>query len=352
MNLHAFLLGQTMAPTIDARDVYRSLLDDGGILEQLGFHGVWLAEHHFSNYVLVPNPLTLLAAMARTTRSIRLGTSVIVLPLRNPVLVAEEAAMVDQLSEGRLELGFGRGYQPYEFKCLNIPYDEATSRMRESLDLLTHLWTRPDEAFHGKHFQAPGFSVTPAPRQLPHPPLWMAAGSPASVGEALDRGMSIVMNVGNNGPAKAEQMAEMFRAECARRGIAPGSVRFALQTHGYLVESRDDEAKVVRSGGFLHRVQVRLREQRQSIVRGLNDASGSEAGEPTYEGWSSASLIGSRDHIERQLTRFAGLGLTDLFVTMRFGEFETPGIRRSMQAIAEAARRMDLLSAVPHAQAA
>ena len=343
MNLHAFLLGQTMAPDIDASSIYAAMLEDAPLLERAGFTGAWLSEHHFSNYALVPNPLTLLAAMARETRTLRLGTSVVVLPLRNPVLVAEEAAMVDQISGGRLELGFGRGYQPYEFNRLGIPFAEATSRIKEGLDLLVHLWTKPDVPFEGQHFSVPALTVTPCPRQKPHPPLWLAAGSPESIAEGLCRGMSIVVNVGNDGPDRAGQIVQMFHAERERLGIPPGGVRFALQTHGYLVRDREDEVRVVRSGGFLHRVQLRLREQRQAITLGVSGADGYEGGEPTYAGWSSASLIGSQDHIASQLLRFASYGITDLFVTLRFGEFETPGMHRTVHAIADAARAAGVL---------
>ncbi|AMJ61541.1 LLM class flavin-dependent oxidoreductase [Bosea sp. PAMC 26642] len=336
MKLHAFLLGQTTEPTIDTRDMYQTLIDDTRFAEEVGFDGAWFAEHHFSNYAMVPNSLTLLAALARETKRIRLGTSIILLPLRNPVLVAEELAMVDQLSDGRLEAGFGRGYQPYEFDRLGIDFSEAGPRLVEGIDLLTHLFANPDQPFEGRHYKTGSLTITPAPRQLPHPPFWIAAGSAESMGFALERGLSIVCNVGNNGPDLASKLVDTFHAECRKREIDPKSVRFALQTHGYLVESKDEEDTVVRSGGFLHRVQVRLREQRHQIVRGINEASGHEKGEPTYAGWSAASLIGDREHIERQAARFAGLGISDLFITLRFGEFKTPGTRRSMQAITEA----------------
>lgn len=105
-------------------------------------------------------------------------------------------------------------------------------------------------------------TIAPTCRKLPHPPVWLACGSPESMGAALDRGMSVVVNIGNSGPALAEKMVQMYRAECARRGLDPSSRRFALQTHGCLIESKDNEDAVVRSGGFLHRVQVRLRTTR------------------------------------------------------------------------------------------
>jgi alkanesulfonate monooxygenase SsuD/methylene tetrahydromethanopterin reductase-like flavin-dependent oxidoreductase (luciferase family) len=244
--------------------------------------------------------------------------------------------MVDQLSDGRLEAGFGRGYQPYEFDRLGVDFNEALPRLIEGMNLLSHLFVNPDQPFEGHYYKTNSLTITPAPRQLPHPPFWIAAGSAESIGFALDRGLSIVCNVGNNGPDLASRLVDTFHQECHKRAIDPKMVRFALQTHGYLVDSKDEVDTVVRSGGFLHRIQVRLREQRHQIILGINEASGHEKGEPTYAGWSSASLIGDREHIQKQVYRFAGLGISDLFVTMRFGEFKTLGTRQSMQAIAEA----------------
>jgi alkanesulfonate monooxygenase SsuD/methylene tetrahydromethanopterin reductase-like flavin-dependent oxidoreductase (luciferase family) len=336
VKLHAFVLGQTTRPTIDAHDVYEAVLGDICHLEALGYDGAWLAEHHFSNYALVPNPLVLLAAAARETDRIGLGTAIIVLPLRNPLLVAEEAAMVDILSGGRLQLGLGRGYQPYEFRALGVDFDAAAARLSEGIDLLQHLWTRPDTPFSSSQYDVPALTVTPAPVQRPHPPLWMACGSAGSIGAALDKNCNVVVNVGNRGPGLVEQLRSVFDEQCERRGIDPVTRTFAAQTHGYLVEGQADEDVVVRSSGHLHRVQARLRRDGQGLVGGVNDASGREEGEPTFEGHSSASLMGSAEHMRRQAQRFADLGVTDLFVTYRFGEMQTPRVRESMQAVSEA----------------
>jgi alkanesulfonate monooxygenase SsuD/methylene tetrahydromethanopterin reductase-like flavin-dependent oxidoreductase (luciferase family) len=332
-------LGQSAEPTIDTSKIYPMLIEDTLIAEKCGYDGAWFAEHHFSNYAIVPNSLTLIAAISREARKIRLGTSIILLPLRNPIYVAEEIAMVDQLCEGRLEVGFGRGYQPYEFNRLGVDFASAGARLVEGCDFLTHLFTKLDAPYSSPNYSVPGVTVVPSPRQLPHPPFWLACGSPESMGVALDRGMSIVANVGNNGPQLAERVAEMFKAACKQRGIDPRSVRFAMQTHGYLVEGSEDEDTIVRSGGYLHRVQKRLREKRESMPRGINDASGSEAGEPTFEGWSSASLIGSPAHIVKQIDRFKSLGVTDLFITYRYGYVTTEGTRKSIEFIANAMKK-------------
>lgn len=335
LKLHAFLLGQTGTPTIDTREIYRDLVEDTQAAQEWGYDCAWFAEHHFSNYVLVPNSLTLIAALSRETDRIRLGTGIVLLPLRNPTYVAEEIAMVDQLSEGRLNVGFGRGYQPYEFDQLGIDFEQAGSRLADGLDLVTHFFTKRDQPFASAHANASGFTLTPSCRQTPHPPFWVACGSRQSMGMALDRGCNVIINVGHHGPKVADQMLQVFEEECAVRSIERKKIRFGLQMHAGLVENDEQRQVALRSAAYLHRMQVRLREKRARIVEGVVDTSGSEKTEPTYDEWSSGCMVGDPRHIERQMSRFRTMGVDDLLLTYRFGEFTTEGTRRSMKFIAE-----------------
>ncbi len=104
--------------------------------EELGFSSVFLVEHHFTGFGQVSASLNLLSYLAARTSKIRLGTAVVVLPWHNPVLVAEEAATLDLLSNGRLDFGVGKGYRPYEFSGFCIPQDEATARFDEAIDVI------------------------------------------------------------------------------------------------------------------------------------------------------------------------------------------------------------------------
>ena len=109
--------------------------------EELGFSSVFLVEHHFTGFGQVSASLNLLSYLAARTSTIRLGTAVVVLPWHNPVLVAEEAATLDLLSNGRLDFGVGKGYRPYEFSGFCIPQDEATARFDEAIDVIRKAWT-------------------------------------------------------------------------------------------------------------------------------------------------------------------------------------------------------------------
>src|SRR5215472_3095458 len=113
--------------------VYARELEMIEAAEELGFDGVWLAEHHFRNYGICPNIMTFAAFVAARTRRLRIGSGIVVLPLHSPIRAAEEAAMVDVLSGGRLDYGFGRGYQSVEFNGFGLALEEARARADESL---------------------------------------------------------------------------------------------------------------------------------------------------------------------------------------------------------------------------
>ena len=120
--------------------------------DQVGLDEVWLAEHHFTEYGVMPSTQVLGAFAAARTQRIRIGSAVAVLPFHNPVRLAEEFAFLDVLSDGRLDFGVGRGYQPGEFEGYGIPFDESRSRFDESLAIIRQAWTQDTVNFEGKHY--------------------------------------------------------------------------------------------------------------------------------------------------------------------------------------------------------
>ncbi len=173
-------------------DVYASTLEECRLAEALGFHTVWLAEHHFSSYGICPSLAVLAAALARETRRVRIGTAVVIAPFAHPVRIAEEWAMVDVLSGGRLEFGLGRGYQPKEFQGLEISMERTRERFDESLELVRRAWTEERVTFAGEFYRVRDLRVLPKPVQKPHPPLWTAAVSPDTFALAAARGLKIL----------------------------------------------------------------------------------------------------------------------------------------------------------------
>jgi probable F420-dependent oxidoreductase len=141
--------------------------------EALGFDSVWLGEHH-NHPLLYPTPLIGLAAIASRTRRVRLGTGVLLLPLYHPLAVAEEGAMLDMISGGRLILGLGAGYAPEEFSAFGISIKERGSRLEEGASLLRRLWTEEHVSHAGRHYRVTDVTLGPRPVQQPRPPIWFA----------------------------------------------------------------------------------------------------------------------------------------------------------------------------------
>ena len=132
-------------------------------------------EHHFLRHGgVIPSNFVLLAALAVQTHKIRLGTGAVILPFNDPVRVAEQGAMVDCLSNGRLELGVGRGVQKLEFDAFGVPMDEARARLEEGVEIVKKCWTQEEVEYQGRFRRFGPIRVYPKPVQKPHPPIWVA----------------------------------------------------------------------------------------------------------------------------------------------------------------------------------
>lgn len=143
--------------------------------EDMDFDSVWPAEHHFTEYGYCASPALSLAAVAAETKRIRLGTGVVVLPLNHPLRIAEDYAFLDHMSDGRVDLGLGRGYQPLEFSRYGVELESTRGQFDEGLQVLQQAWKYGRVTFQGKHFQFDDVPIRPKPMQDPHPPIWMAA---------------------------------------------------------------------------------------------------------------------------------------------------------------------------------
>jgi natural product biosynthesis luciferase-like monooxygenase protein len=173
-------------------DVYANALEECRLADALGFHTVWLAEHHFSSYGICPSLAVLAAAIARETRRVRIGSAVVIAPFAHPLRIAEEWAMVDILCGGRLEFGLGRGYQPREFTGLDVSMERTRERFDEAFEIIRRAWAGQRVTFSGEFYRVPGVGIHPRPVQQPHPPLWTAAVSPDTFELAGRRGLKIL----------------------------------------------------------------------------------------------------------------------------------------------------------------
>lgn len=202
--------------------------------ERLGYHSVWVSDH-----IVIPNeaidrfgemfydPLAVLAYVAACTERVQLGSSVLIVPYRNPIQVAKVAATVDCLSHGRLLVGVGVGALTAEFRTLQAPWEERGDYTDEALRIFKELWTNPAPQFHGKYYQFGDIQCQPRPVQQPHPPLWIGGNSRRAVRRAAEFGD--VWHPSRADVATITSMLPRLHSLAARAGRDPQHIGVAVR---------------------------------------------------------------------------------------------------------------------------
>lgn len=192
MKFGVFILGDKPSHLTHA-EVFDRVLEEARWAEELGYDEVWLAEHHFSPYGTLADLPLVAAAIAAQTERIRIGTACMVAPFHDPIQLAERIAMVDNLSNGRFDAGFGRGYQAHEFKGFGVPMEEATARYQECLQIVEGLLTQENFSYDGKFWQLDDVTIHPRPVQQPIP-LWCTVmKTPSSFDWMAEKGYKAII---------------------------------------------------------------------------------------------------------------------------------------------------------------
>lgn len=204
--------------------VYERALQRIEIMDEGGYDAVWLAEHHFNTYSVCPSVVTMGTHIAARTKNLRIGTAVTLSAFYHPLRLAEELAMLDILSGGRLNWGAGRGFDQTEFRAFDVPIAESADRFRECVDIVRRAWTEERLSYHGQFWNFDDVQVLPPPLQKPHPPIWMAATSPEAIARSAALGETILMD-----PHASHAEIGRKRALYAR----------LLGENGFTIEGRD-----------------------------------------------------------------------------------------------------------------
>ncbi len=227
---------------VKGADNYAEHLEEMAYCEELGFDGVVFNEHHYSAYGTMPSPNLIAAALSQKTKKIKIGVLGNILPLRNhPVRVAEEYAMIDCLSHGRLIAGFVRGI-PAEYVWYGVNPMESRGRFEEAYDLIMTAWTTPVWSFEGKFFQLKDCAIWPRPLQQPHPPIWIAARSAESIEWCVKRRLPIAQVYQTAG--QIEDTFGYYRKVARGQGWEASPNDFILCRHIYIDES-DEKARAM-----------------------------------------------------------------------------------------------------------
>ncbi|MCH8283218.1 MAG: LLM class flavin-dependent oxidoreductase [Chloroflexi bacterium] len=327
-------------------DVYRNEIELMLLAEELGFDAVWVAEHHFFHYCIDPDPLILATHVAARTSRIRIGSAANILTLTHPLRVAEQAAMLDILSQGRLDVGFAKGYGPREFAGYGVDLRDADDRFHEALEIVMRAWTEPGFSFEGKHFQIPPSTLRPRPLTQPHPRAFIATTGNVKTLEAAAR-YCIPFYVGYRGRAHFAGLKNTY-AELAKAAGHDGEAidaalrDVAVMMTSYIAPTDQESFDEARSGvnwmsDSVDAVNVPEdldrwpKEQREHILATFQKP---DRGYRDYDGYWNAFAYGGPERGIERIQRLRDAGIEHVLLGFSFGGLPYDKVRRSMELFA------------------
>ncbi len=325
--------------------VYLETLEEIELADRLGFHGVWVVEHHFmKEYSHSSAPEIFLAAASQRTRNLRLGHAVVVLPYNHPLRVAERVAALDILSSGRMEVGIGRGFSPREYQIFGSDMADSRHHLQEGLDILRQAGGGPF-SHRGKIYHFDAIDILPKPIQQPYPPLWAAAVSPQTFQWAARERIGVL-----SGPFKPwfliRQDLKSYKNAWKAGGhaIRPGeNGQFAMTIGCLCLESRAEAKQWAE--GFTWYYQ-RLLDQTRPVLAQMRQSYEyyHRLGflEPLLRRGLSLSLlermgmvvVGDPAHCREKLARYAAAGVDRILLALGAGMVPSEMVCRSMQLLA------------------
>ena len=221
------------------RELYAEMLEEISAADQMGFDSAWLTEHHFLTDGYCPSLLVTAAAIAARTKNIRIGTGVLLMPLHNPVRIAEDAAVVDLISGGRLILGLGLGYRQEEFAGFGRSLRERKGRMEESIEILQKSWADKPFSLDGKYYKVENSSVTPKPVQKPIP-IWIGAFTEPAIRRAARIGAPLFIPAIGIIPI-VKYLFDMHSSLLEEYGKNPADFEKPLVREMYISDQKSDD---------------------------------------------------------------------------------------------------------------
>jgi len=308
---------QRGGPDLDSGQGFREYIEYNIEAEALGYNSAFVVEHHFTGFGQVSASLTLLTWLAARTKTLRLGTAVMVLPWHNPVLLAEQAATIDLLSGGRLEFGVGKGYRHNEFAGFCIPMEEADERFEEGLALIVKSWTTHERfSHHGKYWNFEDIIVEPPTQQKPHPPIWMAAGSPDSIRKVARRGSKLLLDQLASTQLAIERF-NIYKSEVEACGRKFDPMDVALSRAFFVARNAEDKAKAIEA-----RLANQTRLAKLAQTPDGNSKSSMLSFDQTLDAAAESAMFGTPDEIAAKLSTLRAAGIEHVLLTGPTGSRE------------------------------
>jgi alkanesulfonate monooxygenase SsuD/methylene tetrahydromethanopterin reductase-like flavin-dependent oxidoreductase (luciferase family) len=327
-------------------DIIRNELDQMVLSEALGFDEVWLTEHHFIDYGLSVDPATLASAVASRTSRVRIGLAAAILPFHEPIRFAEQMALVDIISNGRLDVGVGRGNRPSEFSGYRVPQVESRERFDEAVQIMIRAWTEERVTYDGRFFQIPGVRVIPKPLQQPHPPVYQVCVSPDSIEGTALRGWPMLNSILFGPLDQLVATRDRYVTTLQKAGRSPAEIQALLAHWGVsrqiyvaptdaqaLAETRDAEMWYQESfRKFV--IPSPIEDSHPTLQPGFR-AMAERLSKITWEGLVAETLaFGSPETVARHIEAMRQMGIGQVLCWMNFGGLAQDKVRRSMELFA------------------
>ena len=299
MEFGVFNLMGSREPDKPAAQVFCEVAEQTKLADDLGYAIAWFAEHHFSNYCLCASPLMMVAHCASVTRKIGLGTAVVVLPLYNPARLVAEIATVDALSNGRLVLGIGAGYQPYEFERFGVDISKNLEMTNEFCDILDLALSRDFFSYEGKHYRMAETHIPVRPVQNPIP-VYVAGHVQPMFRAAARHGYRVLTSGRVDGIKLLEEQYADIVAAFAAENVPLSNAHITLNRFAHITQSRDEGMRFAENARYQSRLASSLR-RRKEVMQGTVLVDVPFPGEPPLATIYDNLLIGDVETVAEKL---------------------------------------------------
>lgn len=324
MEFGVFILAQQRGYHQSSKQVIGNSIEQTVVAEQAGFDAAWYAEHHFNNYSLSPSPLMTVAHAAAKTQRIRLGTAVCILPLYHPARFLAEVGFVDTVSDGRLDLGVGSGYQEFEFERFGVDIAQSGEIFNEFLDLIPKGLTQKIFEHDGKFLKMPPSSIAVRCLQNPMPPLWITSGNPVTLGRGVRESHNLFVTAllkGNDAIAelrgRLEKVAEDNGKDLDR------DVKFGFLRCGYASDSKAEIDAYLDCARFQRRISESLKFRRAQSDDGYMVKEVPSENDPTFEQLRKNLPVGSvNEVIDKMLEEISILRPKHIALQTQLGDLD------------------------------
>jgi alkanesulfonate monooxygenase SsuD/methylene tetrahydromethanopterin reductase-like flavin-dependent oxidoreductase (luciferase family) len=304
MHFGQFNLMGYRTPGTKAHEIYDNAIEQVKTAEANGFEIAWFAEHHFSNYCVCPSPLMMVARLAGETSRIRLGSAVVVTPLYQPVRLISEIGMVDSLTHGRLALGVGSGYQPYEFERFGQTLDDAVPKLFEFMEMLELAFSSETFSYAGKHYHVPETHIAPRPMKASLD-IWVAGDNSMLHQLAARKGWTVMLTPRHASVPQLMEARERLAGVYAAQGLNRERVAIAPLRHICITDDKNEAANFMENA----RHQIRLSQSlrfREELIDGAMLVEKTYKGEPPIDEFAKHALVGSANLVAERLTAIIG----------------------------------------------